>query len=65
MTFFNDMDKRHVRDSIKMFWAFVFSPIYLPHFLCYCLSSHNNRQLIKSDLVATKNKSIPIINYYN
>lgn len=42
------MDKRKIRDGIRLFWTFLFSPIYIPHFLLYCASK--KKKLIMSDV---------------
>ena len=48
------MDKRKIRDKLKMAAALLFCTIYLPHLLCYLSVSSQRRSLIISDLEAMK-----------
>ncbi len=50
------MDKRIIRDRIKMAGAILWIIIYIPHLLCYLSVSSHRRDLIKSDLIAMKNQ---------
>ena len=42
------INKKKIRDSFLLFWAIVFSPIYIPHFLFFLIS--NKKSYILSDV---------------
>lgn len=48
------MDKRKIRDSIKMFWAIIFFWLYIPHLIMVLISGNSRRDLIFSDITVLK-----------
>lgn len=52
------MDKRKIRDGLRLLGAFVFSWLYIPHLLIYILGK--NKLLINSDVNATKADSLKL-----
>ena len=50
------MDKRKIRDILKVFGALIFGWLYIPHFFAYLSLSKNKRVLLRIDLNAMQNQ---------
>lgn len=50
------MNKRKIRDQLRLFGSVIFSWVYIPHFLAFLSLSKSKRVLIRSDLDGMKNQ---------
>lgn len=51
------MNRRKIRDGLRLFSAIVFSWLYIPHLVVYALGGGKNKRLIDSDLSVLREQS--------